>query len=298
MRIAAVIPTKNRPEDLRKAVESLRDQTRAPEQIVVIDQSDDVRSKEAVTAALSEAPGIELAYVHDPSIAGLVAAKAESLAYTKADIICFFEDDVVLEPDYLREIERGFIDRPAMVGCSGVIANPAKIGVLYRTMYRLFHRGVFTDRRPDVYAQVMDGSREFLPSNIINGGLSAWRVGVFDDVRFDVVNGFHMMEDAEFSARVSQRLPESLYINPNARLAHYPSPINRDGEKRGQFRKIREYALFYRKNHAAPFSGPHFLWLLIGLALDAGMRSVRLRDLYPVTGFVEGLKAGLRQPLR
>ena len=43
-RITAVIPTKNRPLDLPHAVTSILNQSRIPNELVIIDQSDDSRS--------------------------------------------------------------------------------------------------------------------------------------------------------------------------------------------------------------------------------------------------------------
>lgn len=298
MRITAVIPTKNRPSDLVGAVVSIRDQSRPAEQLVVIDQSDNSVSREAVEAAFAGVQGISLTYVHNPAIPGLVAAKAASLKVATGDLVCFFEDDVVLERDYLAEIEQPFLENPAMMGSSGVITNHYTESAAYRFLYRLFHRGVFTDRRPDVYVTVDDRPGALVPSNIINGGLSAWRREVFEEVQFDVLNPFHMMEDAEFSARASRRFgASSLFINPKARLVHNMSPVNREAAIKAQRRKIFEYVMFYKKNRTADFSFPCFLWLLGGLALHAFYQSARGGSLSPLKAYGEGLAAGVRHRL-
>lgn len=296
MTISAVIPTKNRPEDLLAAVRSLLAQSTRPDQLVIIDQSAQPAVRDTITSEAARA-GVALTYVHDPSISGLVAAKASSLARASGELICFFEDDVVVEPDYLREMARGFVDRPGMLGCSGVISNPPTESVVYRFVYRLFHRGVFADPRPDVYAAVGRGATDFVESNIINGGLSAWRREVFQTIRFDTVNGFHMMEDGEFSIRVSTHFAHALFINPKARLAHYPSPINRDGLLHRQRRKVLEYVLFYKKNRAARFSGPLFFWLMFGVWLESLAQCVRLRSVVPLQGYIRGALEGGRRTI-
>jgi glycosyltransferase involved in cell wall biosynthesis len=108
LNITAVIPTKNRPKDLVSAVQSIVIQSRRPSELVVIDQSDDETGKDLVHSLLLIS-GIPLIYIHDPKISGLVAAKCEAIKYVTGDLICFLEDDVVLEFDYLAEIEAGFV---------------------------------------------------------------------------------------------------------------------------------------------------------------------------------------------
>jgi glycosyltransferase involved in cell wall biosynthesis len=199
MKISPVIPTKNRPHDLLVAVQSIARQVRRPDQLVIIDQSGDVLGRDLVRAEMQRFPEVELTYVHDQAISGLVAAKAESLKFATGDVICFLEDDVVLEDDYIGEIEKGFLEDATMLGCSGVITNPPTAGRLYLLMFNIFHRGIYRDGRPVIYAGITHQSTGLLASDVLSGGLSAWRDKVFDAVPFDVRNGFHMLVDFLFS---------------------------------------------------------------------------------------------------
>src|SRR3989304_540905 len=112
MLISAVIPTKNRPCDLANAVLSILTQSRPPAEMLVIDQRPDDESQRRVDALFAPARRTTLVYVHDPRIAGLVAAKQAAVARARGDIVCFLEDDVVLETGYLLNIERGFVENP------------------------------------------------------------------------------------------------------------------------------------------------------------------------------------------
>ncbi|MBI2292902.1 MAG: glycosyltransferase, partial [Betaproteobacteria bacterium] len=80
MLISAVIPTKNRPRDLANAVLSILTQSRPPDELLVIDQSPDDESQRRVDALFAPAQHTTLVYVHDPRIAGLVAAKQAAVA--------------------------------------------------------------------------------------------------------------------------------------------------------------------------------------------------------------------------
>jgi len=76
------------------------------DELLVIDQSPDDESQRRVDALFAPAQRTTLVYVHDPRIAGLVAAKQAAVARARGDIVCFLEDDVALDPDYLFNIER------------------------------------------------------------------------------------------------------------------------------------------------------------------------------------------------
>lgn len=292
MKISAVIPTKNRPRDLLVAVKSITRQSRKPDQLVIIDQSGDVLGFELVSAELKRIPEIELSYIHDQAIQGLVAAKAESLKFATGDVICFLEDDVVLEDDYIAEIENGFLNETTMLGCSGVITNPPTVGWLYLLMFNIFHRGIFLDGRPAIYAGITRQSTSLVASDALSGGLSAWRARVFDEVAFDVRNGFHMLEDFEFSRRAFRCFGPHFFINPRARLEHNCSPINRDFLDLRHRRKMFEFIIYFKKNRHLPYALTSLVWLLVGQCLDALAQSFRVRSLKPVLGTLRGIRDG------
>lgn len=295
MKITAVIPTKNRPLDLILALHSIIKQSRRPDQLIIVDQSLDTISRDAVTTEMKNILEIELTYIHAPEIQGLVAAKAESLFFASGEIICFLEDDVVLEPEYMKSIENGFTQNNEMLGCSGVITNPPKVGKLYLLFYNFFHRGIFEDSRPTVYAKITSESQELISSNALSGGLSAWRKEVFSQLDFDVKNGFHMLEDFEFSKRASAFFGRRFFINPKARLAHNFSPINREILDLKQQRKVTEYLLYYKKHRSSPYALTAASWLLVGLFIDAFLQSLQGRTLLPLLGTIKGLACGIRK---
>ena len=75
---SVIIPTKNRPVFLAEAVRALLAQTTLPDELIVVDQSDDDRGRREVTAlnaALPAARRPRLIYVLDRSINGAAAAR-------------------------------------------------------------------------------------------------------------------------------------------------------------------------------------------------------------------------------
>jgi GT2 family glycosyltransferase len=295
--ISAVIPTKNRPHELRRAVASVYSQSRPPQELLIIDQSGSDASRRAVSEVASAARGIELVHVHDPDIPGLVAAKQAAVARARGDIVCFLEDDIVLDPDYVASIERGFLDHPDMLGCCGVVTNLPALPPLYARMFHLFHRGIFHDPRVGVHGAAHGADAPLIRSAYLSGGLSAYRREVFAAIPFDVQNDFFMLEDIDFSTRAARRFGERFYINPAARLEHHMSPVNRAVLAPRQRRKLREFLVFYKKRRQIPGAAPALCLLLGGLLLEAGYQVVAARHPAPFLGYFLGLWDGVRWKL-
>jgi glycosyltransferase involved in cell wall biosynthesis len=91
MKISAVIPTKNRAQDLFLALKSILLQTELPDQLIIIDQSDNKASFNIITK-LDLKNNIDLTYILDPKIKGLVHAKHVSLDYVKNELVSFLEE--------------------------------------------------------------------------------------------------------------------------------------------------------------------------------------------------------------
>src|SRR5688572_15147070 len=176
MLMTAVIPTRNRPDDLERAVVSVCAQSRAADELIVIDQSPGDESRTRIERVLAAGPApARIDYVHDPRIAGLVAAKRAAVARAHGDIVCFLEDDVVLEPDYLKTIELGFEREPAMLGSCGVVTNLPPLLPWYFRFFHFFHRGIFRDPRVGVTGVTSGPGHALIPSDYLSGGLSAYR---------------------------------------------------------------------------------------------------------------------------
>ncbi len=294
MQLSVVIPTKNRLADLRHAVESICTQECLPHELILVDQSDAPIPEEVLEGFSRDlTPAVSLQYVYDPSITGLVHAKDVGMRKCTGDVVCFLEDDIVLEPAYLREIAAGFMERPDMLGCSGLVSNPPSTGRLYILLYELFHVGIFVDQRPRHYKAMARGSSGLTQSRAISGGLSAWRRSVFSRVSFDMTNGFHMLEDFDFSTRATLELGPHFYINPRARLAHNFAPAGRDALGRREQRKVTEYLVYFKKRRHLPFAVPATLWLLCGLVISAVATSARHGSVRPLVGTFRGISAGV-----
>ena len=291
MRFSIVIPTKNRPEELRKIFASLMIQTKLPDQIIVIDQSSDDKIIKNELKRVLKKKEIEFNYLCNNKIKGLVEAKFYSLNYCKYEIISFFDDDIVLQPDYIEKIDFAFEKYSEVIGANGVILNMPKKNYLQRLFFKITHVGIFSDNRYEVVNSINKKTKPFLV-NTLSGGLSSWRKEVLKQVDFDVKNHFHSYEDKEFSIRINKKYPNGMYIIPQAKLNHFHSEINRETIIKLIKMNVFEIMIIYKKNKGSSFFGLDLLLLLFSLMTKAVLRSFLNFNIGEIKSFVLGFKDG------
>ena len=96
MNIAFIVPTKDRPDDIRRMLSSLDAQTRRPDQIIIVDAS-----KNPIAKVVNEFASLNIYYNRwskKPSAAG---QRNYGVQFLQDDIalVCFFDDDQILYPD-------------------------------------------------------------------------------------------------------------------------------------------------------------------------------------------------------
>ena len=296
-KISAVIPTLNRPVDLVLAVTSVLEQKYLPDELIIVDQSVDKQSHDAVNRLYENFDVMpKLIYLHEPEVSGLIEAKQRGVEVAKGDIISFLDDDVVLHQQYFENAISIFKNNQKVIGCCGVMSN-VHSGVLYEYLFKLFHRGVFYDPRLNVGKnRDCQGLGVLLPSRYLSGGISCYRKEVFEKVKFDTVNDFFMLEDIDFSTRAADFFgDEYFFISTNMCLDTNMSPINRARLKGRWQRKLREYITFYKKHSDKPWSLVNLIWLLIGMFGESVVSSVLSKNVGPLAGTVVGLYDGIRK---
>ena len=110
--IAVVIATHNRPELLAsRALSSVARQTRSPDHLIVVDDSDgDVRRTNARAVAEFEPESLETRYIENCRTPGASGAWNTALAHLQAadpaTFVAILDDDDAWEPSYLEQCER------------------------------------------------------------------------------------------------------------------------------------------------------------------------------------------------
>jgi glycosyltransferase involved in cell wall biosynthesis len=110
--VSVIIPTRNRPALLRETVASVLRQTRAVEQIVVVD---DGSTPPAGLAHTATSTAVEL--IRHPAARGVSAARNTGLGRARGEFVCFLDDDDLLEPGF---VETGLARLDECAGADGV----------------------------------------------------------------------------------------------------------------------------------------------------------------------------------
>ena len=107
-----------------------------------------------------------------------------------------------------------------------------------------------------------------------------------------LANHFHAYEDKEFSIRINQKYPNSMYIIPEAKLNHFHSKINRETILKLTKMNVYEIIMIYKKNRKVSFFGVDLLVLLLSFMAKAIFSSLLNFHIGEVKSFFLGLKEG------
>ncbi|WDZ80777.1 glycosyltransferase (plasmid) [Ensifer adhaerens] len=121
-RVAVVIATRDRAESLDRCLASLFDQTRAPDEVLVVDNAP---ASTATVDLISTRYRGRVHYVLEPT-PGLGRAHNTGLRYVSSDIVLFTDDDVVLDQHWV-EAMAAPMEEDKAVGCVTGLILPAEL---------------------------------------------------------------------------------------------------------------------------------------------------------------------------
>jgi hypothetical protein len=104
--ISIVLPTRDRPQLLARALPSVLAQRYERWQLVVVDNGEDPRTREVATAVDDD----RLTFVVGPC-RGLSAARNTGLDHAKGEIVCYLDDDNMMHPGWLQAVAHVFTTR-------------------------------------------------------------------------------------------------------------------------------------------------------------------------------------------
>ena len=277
--MSAVICTRNRPCDLRTTLTSLAWQDRRCGEVLVIDDSDPDRRAETRDVCERFGATVRLLVKDEP---GLTASRNLAIEEVRGDVTMFFDDDVVLRPDFVRRILEAFEADPHLVGAGGSIDDdhdyelPSLRGLLMipgRTTGRVYRSG-WSSQSPRAETRTVEH---------LIGCNMAYRTEVLRRYRFhEDFRGYALGEDLEFSHRL-HRDGHRLTSVGDARLWHLTSVPRHDR------------AWGYRETVIRPVvAGERFnrLAFLVSALAFAGVNAIRNRE--RAAGNVSGIRDVLR----
>jgi GT2 family glycosyltransferase len=295
-RISAIIPTKNRPDDLRLTVRTLLEQILLPSQVIIVDQSEDEKSKQATEEEFARAKQAakavpELRYVHDSNIRGVSAARNRGIAEAQGTIWLFLDDDVLMERDFTRELLQVYSSHGDVDGVSGIITNYLPLPLLYRIWLSIFARGPFQEKRLPLYWKASELPSDKLYTVIgFTGALMSFRAEAARNATFDI----RVRDGEDVDYCLSMGKGRKFVVAPRVQLKHMRSPTGRVTESWvGKFAASQSF-LYHKHWRDSLKSRICYGWLILGLLVAAGISAIRRFSLAPIQDGLNGLKMGQR----
>jgi GT2 family glycosyltransferase len=288
-----IIATRNRPDLLLATVQSLLEQTVLPEELCIIDSSDETPTRARIEELCAQA-GLRLDYVH-PAARGLTRQRNLGIDRTTGDPVFLIDDDVRMTPDVHEEILAEY-ERwgPELGGVRGVPLRPAIPGRVMILWRRLFGMGGWWPEasgkmRPGFFVESVNASAGVRVVESFVGWFMSFRREVFEHERFDEnLAGYAFREDTDFSYRVVKR-GYVLVQTPKARIEHLKTTTQRLSPFELQRMNVANHFYLHRKNMPQTLKYQAGLWwALTGhFILNVG-KAVQTRDPGYVTGLVVG----------
>jgi len=293
MNFTLIICTYLRPKPLLKLLESVKQQTVYPSEILIIDGS----TNHDTEIVLEQNLFSNLHYFRvTQEDRGLTKQRNFGISKTAvaSEIICFLDDDTVLAQNYFEELLKVYTVYPEALGVGGYISNEVqwqKATANYQATKEEFfydgwkrkdgsrfvirkRLGLDSDKQPGFLPEFSHGrSIGFLPPTgkiyeveQLMGGVSSFRKAVFNHFKFSIYfEGYGLYEDADFTLRLSKT--GKLYVNTNACLAHYHDESGRPNKFSYGKMVVRNGWYVWRVKYPKPSFKARFKWNIITLLL-------------------------------
>ncbi len=268
MRIAFITPTRNRPEHLGRMLQSLAAQSRPPDQVIVIDASD-----ESNLDAARHPDGLHVDAVRWTEAPSSALQRNAGITRLRDDIalVCFFDDDQELHPDAVENMLLFWESAPADVVAASF--NEAT----YTDQRTLFWRRLGLGALLGLYSRepgrVAPSGWHALYGKVNRDTVCEWlsskalvvRRNLLDTFQFDpFFEGYSYLEDLEFTYGLSRH--GRLMIVADARFDHHQPPRGADFDWRDFGRMEVRNRLYFVRKHG--LSVPRcYLGLLIRLGM-------------------------------
>jgi len=251
MKFSLIICTYMRPKPLLNLLDSIKKQTLYPNEILVIDGSTNEETNEALKLKLFDNL---IYYKVEEDERGLTRQRNVGINVVDktSEVICFLDDDIILKPNYFKNLTNTYTQKQDALAVGGYILNNVNWKLESQEKnknsfyfdgwmrdeplrFKLRRRfGLQPDSTPGFMPTFSNGrSVGFLPPSgkiyeveQIMGGVSSYKKEVFTALKFaNYFEGYGLYEDADFSLRVSKM--GKLYVNTSAQLYHYHDDAGR-----------------------------------------------------------------------
>lgn len=290
--VSVCIPTKDRPEDLKRCIEALLKQTVLPAEIVVIDDG----NLPVETYRKLVEPVTQFKY-YKKDFPSSAASKNMAKKLAAHELILILDDDTVAEKDYLQKIlevfEKDTEHRIGLVGGLTVNRKRSSLGEKLYKRFFLLDNGKPGRIQPWAFQTGFDEVEREEEVQWLSTAVSCFRREVLEEFSFYVHHqGRVALEDVDFGWKVSRKY--KIVLTPAARIYHFHSPGGRESQFETGFKQGYNRCLIFKKMGTAGLKNTLcFVWAMTGFVLGM-MGSERIYQAFGnLTGVWAFLKKGM-----
>ena len=267
-RIAIVVPTYRRPEDLTRCLEAIARQTRRADQIVVVKREEDELTRTVIERLAAKGEVLTIATV---GAGGQVAALNAGLANADADIIAITDDDAAPRADWLERIDAWFAEDARIGGVGGRdwVHHGDRLEDEVRCVVGKLE---WYGRCVGNHHLGAGGAREV---DFLKGANMSYRRAAIEALRFDTRlrgTGAQVHNDLAFSLAV-RRSGWKLIYDPEVAVDHYPAPRFDEDARRVVSELAYRNAAFNQALILCEALGRVRVWVFLVWATTIGTRS-------------------------
>ena len=298
--VSAVVPTRDRSAALQKALASLAQQSAQPSDVIVIDASNNSTTKQLCQSTI---PGLQskIKWVA-ADVSGAAPQRNQGAALAAQPFICFFDDDIVFEPDCIARLWKAIQSDGHLGGVNAMIVNQQhhQPGLVSRTMFTLLNgqrKKTFAGRVIGPSINLLPEDRHDLPEVVpvdwLNLGCTIYRREALTDPPFRAqFVGYSLMEDLALSLEVGKTW--NLANVRTARIVHKSQPADYKSDEcsRSCMELVNRHFIMTRIMGRDGF-GDYLklaLWELFSIASAGADHNRRKMLLYILRGKWDGLR--------
>lgn len=293
MKFSLIICTYMRAEPLLKLLQSVQKQIVYPDEILIIDGSTNTETENILSE--NQFKNVKYFLVTEET-RGLTKQRNFGISKVAIDseIICFLDDDTLLELDYFNEIIKSFQEDQNIVGVGGVAINENKWKLQQQNIsynlkkYYLFEGYFYKEGLRNVVRNYFELASNLGPGKMPNyshgrtcgfpltgktyevdlliGMSMSFRKSLFEHIKFSrFFEGYGLYEDADFSVRALQFGKN--VMNTNAKLSHFHDSSGRPNKYQYGKMVVRNGWYVWRVKTPNPDFKDRFKWNAITILL-------------------------------
>ncbi|WP_027126483.1 glycosyltransferase family 2 protein [Gelidibacter mesophilus] len=291
MNFSLIICTYMRPDALLNLLDSVKVQSLYPNEILIIDGSPTTETEQRLK--LNSFKNLSY-YKVEAQHLGLTKQRNYGISKVdqQSEVICFLDDDTILEVDYFEQMVNTYDCYPNALGVGGYITNEVEWQKTEgnNTSKRFYYDGWMRSEplrfrvrhwfglhpdTPPCYLPTFSHGRsvsflppsgKIYPAELFMGGVSSYKRSVFDSLSFSTYfEGYGLYEDADFCLRLAKK--GALYVNTAARLEHHHDQLGRPNKYHYGKMVIRNGWYIWRVKYSDPSWKALLKWHLTAILL-------------------------------